>query len=474
MTFHRSLSTGDMPRLRPPPADPDQPALSPTDEPHRRNVADAEQRPALFALGLLPCEPIHHADHEARRTFRTPSPPENPVAERSPVQRLPDRDGRPHPVFSSPLYRAFLEEAREVLARVRLGPNPGANARYIPELAHCDAERLQLSVATPSGALHSFGDATVFSLQSLGKMFILAAALQERGIGAVSRHLATSYSDLPFDGPGTAGLQTAPALRSRAAACRSPEATTALVGLVRAAGDTRFANASCNLGAIGMTLMLSGDGPGAAVGQQARLMRLAGALAPAGVERRRLVSTAHKIHGSEIRDTAGNQMRARVAAALMAGQLPADAHLPLPSFRRMQAYIAACSLAMDCSGLAATFAGFVEGRNVFTGQPLFSRVEARCLLAQMRVGGLYQDSAAFFLRTGMVAKSGVSGGIVAICPQTGLALAVHATHLDPQGNSCRGLALLYGIAGSAGFAALRKAFRQHRGSPSVPGLKPGP
>jgi len=473
MTFHRSFSAADLHRPRPvphhpgQPDHPDAPAQSPTEAPHRRNLADAERRPLLRGLALRSFEPVHHAAHAAGRVFQAPPPVGGPVPPPSSVRRLPDRAGRPDPVFGSALYTAFLGELHRLLEQVRQAPDTGANASYIPELARCDPRLLQLSIATPSGALHSFGDDATFSIQSLAKMFILASTLRERGIAAVSGRVATLYSPLPFNGPCLAGLQSDPVRCRQALACQTPQASSELVRLARAAGDTRFANAACNLGAIGLTQLLPGSGAGSGVGRQARLMALVTALAPAGTARPEVVATAHAVHGSELRNTSGNEMRARVAAALLGDLLPPGAHLPLPAFRQLQAYIAACALEMDCSGLAAAFAGLAAGRNVFTGQPVLRPEEVGFLQAQMRVAGLYQASADFFLRTGLLAKSGVSGAVAATCPQTGLAFAVYSAPVDADGNSTRGLALLQAIARLPGFAALRRARREQADRPAA-------
>jgi glutaminase len=55
----------------------------------------------------------------------------------------------------------------------------------------------------------------------------------------------------------------------------------------------------------------------------------------------------------------------------------------------------------------------------------------------MSTAGLYDTSGAWMYRTGLPAKSGVGGGIVAVQPGA-FAIATFAPPLDKPGNSVRG------------------------------------
>lgn len=455
--FHRnSFSAGERRPVRPP-SGPDVPALDPLGRPHQRNLRNAEKSFGIRALDLLP----PRSPATARTRF---APPEQAVASPSTVTGPPAARGREHSVFTGPAYDDFIAGADGVFDEVRRGPNPGANAAYIEELARCDDACLSMSIVAPNGAVHHRGDGTVFSIQSISKMFILACAVRRHGLDGISGKLATLGSQQRFDGPATAGLLGHP-LEAQALTCTAPQSTTRLLELMRAAGDTRFANASCNLGAIGLTMLLPPADD--AIARQAALMRFIAEAGAPSADRRGTVATAHEVYGSEIRDTAGNQLRARVAAILLAGETRIDGDLPLHAFTQLQAYIAACALAMNTGHLAAGFSAFVTGRNVFTGRRVLTGGEAGFVRQQMRVSGLYQDSLRFCEETGWIAKSGVGGGIVAICPDTGITIAVHSTRLDAAGNSARGLALLRRIASSAGYLRLREACRRAGAAPAA-------
>ena len=57
-------------------------------------------------------------------------------------------------------------------------------------------------------------------------------------------------------------------------------------------------------------------------------------------------------------------------------------------------------------------------------------------LAVMATAGLYDDSGKWYYRTGLPAKSGVGGGIIAVAPGK-FGIAVISPPLDDAGNSVR-------------------------------------
>ena len=78
--------------------------------------------------------------------------------------------------------------------------NPGETAQYIPVLAEADPDRLGIALATPTGRLHSAGDADVeFTIQSASKPFTYAAALVDRGFAAVDRQVGLNPSGEAFN-----------------------------------------------------------------------------------------------------------------------------------------------------------------------------------------------------------------------------------------------------------------------------------
>jgi glutaminase len=84
--------------------------------------------------------------------------------------------------------------------------------------------------------------------------------------------------------------------------------------------------------------------------------------------------------------------------------------------------------------MAATLAN--GGKNPLTGKQVMSVGNVPGTLAVMATAGLYDDSGKWFYRTGLPAKSGVGGGIIAVAPGK-FGIAVISPPLDDAGNSVR-------------------------------------
>lgn len=87
--------------------------------------------------------------------------------------------------------------------------------------------------------------------------------------------------------------------------------------------------------------------------------------------------------------------------------------------------------------MGATLAG--GGINPATGERVVSPDTSRDTLSILASNGLYEHSGEWLLEIGLPARSGVSGGIVAVAPGKG-ALGVFSPPLDEAGNSVRGKA----------------------------------
>ena len=103
-------------------------------------------------------------------------------------------------------------------------------------------------------------------------------------------------------------------------------------------------------------------------------------------------------------------------------------------------YFRQCSLlvtAVDLATMAATLAN--GGVNPRTGEVVMEQVVAEQVLTVMATCGMYDYSGEWLFRVGMPAKSGVSGGIVAVSPSQ-FGLGLFSPKLDGRGNSVRGVA----------------------------------
>jgi glutaminase len=88
----------------------------------------------------------------------------------------------------------------------------------------------------------------------------------------------------------------------------------------------------------------------------------------------------------------------------------------------------------DLATMAATLA--FGGRNPITGRQAINTEYVPYVLAVMATAGLYDDSGKWLYQTGLPAKSGVGGGIIAVSPGN-FGIAVVSPPLDDAGNSIR-------------------------------------
>jgi glutaminase len=100
-------------------------------------------------------------------------------------------------------------------------------------------------------------------------------------------------------------------------------------------------------------------------------------------------------------------------------------------------YTRQCSIgvnAKDLATMAATLANM--GKNPVTGKQVMDAAKVPSVLAVMATAGLYDDSGKWLYHTGLPAKSGVGGGIIAVSPGK-FGIAVVSPPLDDAGNSIR-------------------------------------
>ena len=271
----------------------------------------------------------------------------------------------------------------------------GEVADYIPALATADPNVFGLAVTSVRGRTYSARSAhTPFTIQSISKPFVFALALAEHGREKVLEHVGVepsgeAFNAISFDQRG------------------------------------RPANPMINAGALVATSLI-----GAHNAHERFLIIQQGLSAFAG----RPLLLDEAVYRSES-DT-GDRNRALATLARASGVLTTavdDATEP---------YFQQCSLLVDCGDLAlmaSTLAG--GGVNPVTGQRVVSEEVAMDTVSVMTACGMYDHSGQWNVEVGMPAKSGVSGGILAVAPgQYGI--GVFSPPLDESGNSRRGVAAL--------------------------------
>jgi glutaminase len=113
-------------------------------------------------------------------------------------------------------------------------------------------------------------------------------------------------------------------------------------------------------------------------------------------------------------------------------------------------YTRQCSIGVntkDLATMAATLAA--GGKNPVTGTQVLDASKVHGVLAVMATAGLYDDSGKWLYKTGLPAKSGVGGGIIAVSPGK-FGIAVISPPLDDAGNSIKAQRAIADISNALG------------------------
>ena len=112
----------------------------------------------------------------------------------------------------------------------------------------------------------------------------------------------------------------------------------------------------------------------------------------------------------------------------------------------LESYFRQCSIRVTCRDLALIGATLANGGvNPVTGIRAIPMEHVENVLSVMATCGMYDFSGEWLYRTGLPAKSGVGGGILAVQPGR-IGIGVFSPRLDAQGNSVRGIAVCRALA----------------------------
>ncbi|MEQ3549167.1 glutaminase A [Pseudonocardia nematodicida] len=104
-------------------------------------------------------------------------------------------------------------------------------------------------------------------------------------------------------------------------------------------------------------------------------------------------------------------------------------------------YLSMCSITVTTSELSMMAATLAHGgRNPITGDRALHHDHLRTVISVMNMCGMYDAAGEWAHDVGIPAKSGVSGGIMAVLPNY-FGLGVFSPGLDRHGNSVRGIAV---------------------------------
>ena len=291
----------------------------------------------------------------------------------------------------------------EALARAR-GNNEGSVADYIPELAQVDPSKLSATVRLADGSVVSSGDKSyTFTLQSTAKLVVLIALLEEFGQEKVFSWINAEPSGYSF----------------------SSISQLDKIG-------TLPSNPMLNAGAIALCSHIPGD-------LQARAAWL-----DKWIEK--LFGVPLQVNGKVFASERATSDRNRSIAYL----LKSKKLLALGVEEVLETYCYLCSY--ECNTLISSHLSMLlaNGGRDADGNQIFSEETNNIVVAIMATCGLYDESGMYLVKTGMPAKSGVSGLIIASATGRG-GIAVYSPLINDKGGSIRGHIVIERISRALGW-----------------------
>jgi len=290
-------------------------------------------------------------------------------------------------------YQQILERVyKEVLPYAK----EGKQASYIPMLAEVNPDQFGVCLTTPIGASYKVGDHSVpFSIQSISKVFSFSMAFSVLG-DAIWERMSKEPSGSAFN---------------------------SLVQLEYEHGKPR--NPFINAGAIVTAdiLISNFEDP------EKAFMDFVKALC--GNDRIRINQ-----------EVAVSEQSCGYLNAAIANLMKYHGNIENDITDVLRLYFRMCSLEMSCDDLSRAFLAFADHTLAFDYAGIkLTRSQVKRINAIMQTCGFYDEAGEFSFLVGLPGKSGVGGGIAAICPRR-YSVAVWSPRLDSKGNSLLGMKFL--------------------------------
>jgi glutaminase len=285
----------------------------------------------------------------------------------------------------------------------------GKNADYIPALAKVDSKIYGIALVTTDGKVYTAGDVkSEVSIQSISKVFTMAKVIEESGKDSIAKRIGVDATGMRFN------------------------SIVAVEFAQKALGGPEI-NPLVNPGAITATSMVKGNN------REAIWKSILDYHSDfAG----RPLSVNQEVFKSEA-DT--NQRNQAIGYLMYAYEFIKDNPL-----RAVDIYTEQCAISVNAKDLATMAATLANGgKNPVNGKQVMKTENVPGVLAVMATAGLYDDSGKWLYRTGLPAKSGVGGGIIAVSPGK-FGIAVISPPLDSAGNSVRAQNAIADISNALG------------------------
>ena len=317
-------------------------------------------------------------------------------AQKSSSKKMKTPDASQTSVLSKEEIEAAINEAYNA----NKDSKEGKNADYIKELANVDPNIYGIALITTDGQVYTKGDLdSRVSIQSISKVFTLARVIEEQGAKAVMDKIGVDATGLRFNSIVAIELQKGKEI-----------------------------NPLVNPGAIAAVSMIGG--------------------ADSAAKWKNVVQTHDDFAGADLKlnwpvyvSEAGDNLRNQAIAHL----LLAYGRMYFDPVQSTDVYTKQCALnvnAKDLAEMAATLAN--GGTNPITKKKVVSPETTSFTLSVMATAGLYDDSGQWLYAVGLPGKSGVGGGIIAVCPGK-FGIAVISPPLNAAGNSVKAQKTIYDI-----------------------------
>ncbi|MDP5017942.1 MAG: glutaminase A [Dolichospermum sp.] len=287
---------------------------------------------------------------------------------------------------------ALLDILRELHSQYK-SLKDGVVANYIPELAKVNPDLFSICIVTTDGQIYEVGDfEQLFTIQSISKVFVYGQALADHGRDYVLTRVGVEPTGDAFN------------------------------AIVLDEQSKRPYNPMVNAGAIATTSLIKGNG---ATERLNRLLEMY----------RRYIGRDIFVDISVFTSERSTGHRNRANAHLMLNFGMIDQNIE----ESLDLYFQQCSAMVNCRDLAVMAATLAnKGINPITKEQAVDTHYIKDILSVMYTCGMYNFAGEWAYKVGIPAKSGVSGGIIAVVPGQ-MGIGVFSPLLDPRGNSVRGV-----------------------------------
>ncbi|MFC4313688.1 glutaminase A [Steroidobacter flavus] len=285
----------------------------------------------------------------------------------------------------------------------------GKNADYIPALARVDPKIYGIALVTTDGKIYTAGDVkSEVSIQSISKVFTMAKVMEEQGPDAIAKRIGVDATGMRFN------------------------SIVAVEFAEKELGGPEI-NPLVNPGAITATSMVKGKSR-----DEVWKSILDFHSAFAG----RPLSVNEEVFKSEAET---NQRNQAIGSLMYAYGFIKD-----NPGQAVDIYTEQCAISVNAKDLATMAATLANGgKNPVTNKQVMKSQNVPEVLAVMATAGLYDDSGKWLYHTGLPAKSGVGGGLIAVSPGK-FGIAVVSPPLDEAGNSVRAQRAITDVSNTLG------------------------